>query len=45
MIVVVDTRKDETVLPQKLAREIFSRVQKLRKKSRFQVGETVQVND
>ncbi|CBJ32717.1 expressed unknown protein [Ectocarpus siliculosus] len=40
-MVVVDTRKDETVLSQKLAREIFSRVQKLRKKSSVQVGETV----
>ncbi|CAM9846557.1 unnamed protein product, partial [Ectocarpus sp. 6 AP-2014] len=40
-VVVVDTRKDETVLSQKLAREVFSRVQKLRKKSSFQVGETV----
>ena len=44
-MVVVDTRKDETVLSQKLAREIFSRVQKLRKKSSVQVGETVKVND
>lgn len=44
-MVVVDTRKDEKVLSQKLAREIVSRVQKLRKKFGFQVGETVKVND
>ncbi|CAN0417364.1 unnamed protein product [Ectocarpus sp. 12 AP-2014] len=40
-MVILDTRKDEKVLSQKLAREIVSRVQKLRKKSDLQVGETV----
>lgn len=43
VMVVLDTRKDEKVLSQKLAREIVSRIQKLRKKSGLQVGETVEV--
>eukprot|EP00903_Cladosiphon_okamuranus_P006585 g6433.t1 len=43
LMVVLDTRKDEKVLSQKLAREIVSRIQKLRKKSGLQVGETVEV--
>lgn len=44
VMVVLDTRKDEKVLSQKLAREIFSRTHKLSKKSGLQVGETVKVN-
>lgn len=43
VMVVLDTRKDNKVLSQKLAREIVSRIQKLRKKSGLQVGETVEV--
>jgi hypothetical protein len=34
VVVVLDTRKDERVLQQRLAREALNRIQKLRKKVR-----------
>jgi hypothetical protein len=35
VVVVLDTRKDERVLQQRLAREALNRIQKLRKKVRY----------
>ncbi|CAM9647794.1 unnamed protein product, partial [Discosporangium mesarthrocarpum] len=43
VMVVLDTRQDEKVVSQKLAREVINRVQKLRKKAGLSVGDVVEI--
>ena len=43
LMVVVDTRRDETVVAQRVARELLNRVQKLRKRAELELKDEVDV--